>query len=175
MNLILFGFKGCGKTYFGKKLAEKMHRPFVDTDDLLLALHTKETGESLSVREIHQKIGEDAFRALEKRALLQLSELSNTIIALGGGAVLDPENVEALQNMVELVYLVAGAPLLRRRMLLNELPSFLKDEGSFEEMFHTRLPIYESIRARRIDLEILDEPAVLTALRNILILEEPLE
>ncbi len=146
-----------------------MQRPFVDTDDLLRQLYTEE---DLSVRELHQKLGEDAFRALEKQAIEQLTSLSDTIIALGGGAVLDPENVEILQDLGELVYLKADAPLLRRRMLLNGLPSFLDDEEDFQEMYQNRLPIYESIPATRIDVEIFDEPAVLAALRNILILGE---
>lgn len=173
MNLILFGFKGCGKTYYGKRLAEKIHRPFVDTDSLMLDLYLQETGETLSVREIHRKHGEEAFRALEKQAIEQLSSLSNTIISLGGGAILDPENREALQKIGDLVYLQAGVQTLRRRMLQKELPAYLQDESAFDTMYASRLPIYESIPAHRIDVDLLDEPAVIAALRNILIFEEP--
>lgn len=173
MNLILFGFKGCGKTYYGKRLAEKLHRPFVDTDLLIEELYSQETGESLAIREIYRKKGEEAFRALEKRAIHQLSGSANTIISLGGGAILDPENQEILKKIGDLVYLQASMQTLKRRMLHRELPAYLQNENDFDAMYAARLPIYESIPAHRVDVDLLDEPAVIAALRNILIFEEP--
>ena len=172
MNLILFGFKGCGKTHFGKLLSIEMHRPFIDTDDIICQLY----GGKHRVRDIHSKLGEQKFRALEKEALQKLVGITDSIIALGGGAVLDPENVEFLQKIGALVYLHASPELLRKRLLAGELPSFLDKndpEGSFLRMIHERAPVYSSIPARRIDLENLDEAGVLAALRAILCLEDP--
>src|SRR5689334_18525522 len=103
MNLLLFGFKASGKTHFGQLLAHKMHRPFIDTDDLLLELYKKETGQSKKAKQIYEKLGEKGFRELEKRTLYLLKEVQNSIIALGGGAVLDPENVLFLQKVGALV------------------------------------------------------------------------
>lgn len=173
INLILFGFKGCGKTHFGKRLAERMNRPFVDTDTLLAKKYAEETGQSLSVREIYRALGEEGFRALEMKAISDLSECKSIIVSLGGGAVLHPQNVEELQKIGRLVYLKAGWDTLRRRILLTELPAFLKGKEDFETMYKERLPIYESIRASKIDVDLLDEPAVLAALRNLVILDDP--
>ncbi len=172
MNLILFGFKGCGKTFYGKRFAEKTHRPFVDTDDQLMNLYVQETGESLSVREIYRKYSEEGFRFLEKRAIEQLANLSNTIISLGGGAILDPENQEVLGKIGELVYLQAGIQTLRKRTFEKELPAYLQDESAFDTMYKARLLIYESIPAHRINVDLLDEPAVITALQSILIFSD---
>jgi shikimate kinase len=176
MNLILFGFKGCGKTHFGRLLAQTMRRPFIDTDDLISELFAQQKGKRLSPKEIYKQMGKDGFRALEREAILRLEGVQDSIISLGGGAVLDPDNVAFLQKLGELVYLEAGPETLRKRVMSEELPAFLdaKDPlGSFVEMVHERKPIYESIPARRINTENLDEAGVLAALRSILILEEP--
>ncbi|MBS0624451.1 MAG: hypothetical protein JSS32_00175 [Verrucomicrobia bacterium] len=172
MNLILFGFKGCGKTTLGQKLAERMRRPFIDTDDLVSELYAQMSQERLSAHEIAEKIGEPGFRALEKQAISSLQTVENSIIALGGGAILDPENVEILKKLGQLVYLEAKAETIKKRMLLGKTPTFLKST-TFEEMYRFRKPIYESIPARRIDVDALDQPGAVAALCSIIILEEP--
>ena len=168
MNLILFGFKGCGKTTLGRRLALRMNRPFIDTDDLI----SEQTKLKLSPKEIGEQMGEAAFRKLEKEVIFSLSSIENSIIALGGGAVLDPENVEHLQKIGELIYLKVGEDTLKKRMMLENIPSFLKNTN-LEVLFQERKPIYESIPARWIDIDGLEIPAALAALCSILILEEP--
>lgn len=176
MNLILFGFKSSGKTHFGKLLSHKMHRPFIDTDDLIIELYKKETDKQRNCPQIHKELGEAAFRAIETRALHNLKNVKNAIIALGGGAVLDPENVLLLQSIGELVYLKASAEKLKERIFRSEIPSFLdpKDpHGSFHQMIQEREPIYRSIPARCVDTDAFDEAGVIAALKSILLLEEP--
>lgn len=176
MNLILFGYKCSGKTHFGKLLAIQMRRPFIESDDLVVELYHKERGKRRSVREIHAELGEKNFRALEKKSLAFLKKIGNTVIALGGGSVLDPENVEMLLKIGALVYLKASPEKIKKRMFQNELPSFIdkKDpEGSFLQMIHERDPIYRSIPARVVDTDALDEAGVLAALTSILLLEDP--
>ena len=176
MNLILFGFKAAGKTHFGKLLAIQTHRPFIDTDDLIGEFYAQETGKRRKTREIHEELGESRFRELEKRAVTTLEAVENGIIAVGGGTVLDPENLRLLQKAGALVYLKTGAETLRKRIFKGEWPSFLDKndpEGSFLRMVHEREPIYRSIPARVVDTEALDEAGVLAALTSILLLEEP--
>lgn len=175
MNLLLFGFKASGKTHFGKLLSLKIHRPFIDTDDVMRELYNQETGKHRSCKQIHEELGEEGFRALEKRVLQMLQNLQNSIIALGGGAVLDPENVTLLQRVGALVFLKASPEKLKARILRGEIPSYLdpKDpEGSFYQMVREREPIYRSIPARNVDTDLLDEAGVLAALSSILLLEE---
>lgn len=176
MNLLLFGFKASGKTHFGKILSKKMHRPFVDTDDLIMNEYERESSKHKSIREIYKKIGSEGFRKLEKKVLLKLKSLNNTIIALGGGTVLDPENVEILQTVGAMVYLKTSPEKLKKRIFKDELPAFFdkKDpEGSFYEMVQNREPIYRSIRARVVNTDELDEAGIVAALSSILLLEEP--
>ncbi len=174
MNLFLFGFKSSGKTHFGKLLALRMHRPFIDTDDLLVELYLKESGKLRTAREIHQDLGEKGFRRLEKKALYLLAEIKDSVVALGGGTVLDPENVIFLERIGTLVFLKTSPGKLKQRIFKDELPSFFdpKDpEGSFYRMIQERGPIYESIPARSIDTDALDEAGVLASLSSILCLE----
>ena len=171
VNLILFGFKGCGKTHFGQRLATLLHRQFIDTDNLISEIYAKSHGERLSSKEIYQRVGGEAFRILEKEAILWLSNVQNAIIALGGGAVLDPDNVLFLQELGTLVYLEVSPHTLRQRLLGDALPAFFdaKDpDGSFRKMIQERKPIYESIPAHLIRVDELDEAGVLASLRSIL-------
>ena len=141
MNLILFGFKGSGKTTLGQLIAQKVGCSFVDTDDLL------ENEYSLTPRELYNMLGEREFRKREKKVIQSLKELGNTVIAVGGGTVLDPENRELLQKIGKLIYLKASFETICSR-LQNQVPSFIDSEDpirSLRREFVRRTPIYEAI------------------------------
>lgn len=176
MNLLLFGFKASGKTHFGKLLSHKMHRPFIDTDDLIVELYRKKTDKQRSCQQIHKELGEARFRELEKQALRYLTNVENSIVALGGGTPLDWENVEFLQTLGALVFLKTSFEKMNPRILKDEIPSSpdRKDaEESLYRMIQEREPIYRAIPARIIDTDALDEAGVIAALNSILFLEEP--
>ncbi len=140
MNIILFGFRGCGKSYLGKLLSEKIMRPFIDTDELIVQLHAQETGETLTVRAIYRSLGSAYFRSLETKAIQSLANVEKSVIALGGGAVLDPQNREMLNKIGKLVYVEASLDVIKNR---GTLPL----ENSLEELYLQSLPIYRSIEA----------------------------
>jgi shikimate kinase len=149
-NIILFGFKGCGKTYFGKQLAEKLQMPFIDTDDLI------ENAASLSCREIYQRKGANFFRKLEKKIVFSLKETTHSIISIGGGTVLNKKNVAFLQKIGTLIYLKIDKETLKRRIFEKELPAYLEGKNPdqlFEKLHSTRKRVYESIPAYVVDTE----------------------
>ncbi|MBI5273202.1 MAG: shikimate kinase [Chlamydiia bacterium] len=173
MNIILFGFKGSGKTHLGKRLARMLKRPFIDTDDLICMLYPQQ---GLSCRQIYTQVGESVFRALEKQALHQLNASSHAVIALGGGAVLCPENVLYLQKIGTLVYLKVSFETVKKRIFRRGAPSFVdadNPEGSLYQIYCERLQVYESIPARCIDVDLLAEGKCLAELRLIALSEEP--
>ena len=130
-NLILCGFKRSGKTTYGKLIAQELHRCFIDTDDLIPCA-----------------FGDPVFREFEKRAIFSISHIRNSVIATGGGCILDPDNVTLLKKIGKIIYLKVPKEILKHRMLQHPLPQFLDRnnlEESFEKMYATRLPIYENI------------------------------
>ena len=98
MNLLLFGFKRCGKTYLGLKVAQKMHMHFLDTDQMIEDLFTARHHKTLACREIVHDHGIHFFRELEKQVIYSLENTTNTVIALGGGSVLDQANARAYRR-----------------------------------------------------------------------------
>jgi shikimate kinase len=155
VNIILFGFKGCGKTTLGKILSTRLNRPFFDTDHLVETIYYEQTGEELPFREIYRAIGKESYHILERSALEQLMSAKYAIISVGGGLILDPVNAAALLKLGQLVYLKVDKETLKHRMLQGELPAFLDPsdpEGSFEKMYKQRLPLYEKIPSLVVDL-----------------------
>lgn len=149
-NIIFFGFKGCGKTFFGSLLAQKINREFIDTDRLI----EKAYGGNSNCREIFSKIGVDAFRALEKNVIKSLGNIQQAVLALGGGTLLDNENYHFLKNLGTLVYLELDKEEVKRRHI-EDMPSFLDHHNfhtSFEEMYRVRKTLYDALESVKINL-----------------------
>ena len=92
LNLVLAGMPGSGKTTLGRALAAHMDRPFVDCDAEIV----KRAGKSIP--EIFAESGEAAFRDLESQVIADVCREKHQVVALGGGAVLRPENVRAMRQ-----------------------------------------------------------------------------
>lgn len=153
MNLILYGFKSCGKTTFGQNLAKSMGCFFYDTDQLIEALYQTTTGQFISVRDIFKTQGEAYFRKLETRALSATAHVKNSVIAVGGGCILDPVNRSFLEQLGKLVYLKTEKEIIKKRIFTNDLPGFLDPNNpieSFEQLFNQRTLIYEQIFAYKL-------------------------
>ena len=102
MNIALIGFMAAGKSTVGRILADRLGYGFVDTDEEIVKRTCKE------ITEIFDSEGETAFRALEKRVVAEASASENTVIACGGGVVLDQGNVDAIRSTSRLVLLTAN-------------------------------------------------------------------
>jgi len=89
-NLVLTGFMGVGKTTAGKLVAEKLGRPFVDTDEII----TQRVGKS--VPQIFAEEGEPYFRELEAALCVELSTPQGLVISTGGGTLVPENNLKAI-------------------------------------------------------------------------------
>jgi len=105
-NIVLTGMPGSGKTTVGKLLAQKLGRPYLDTDTLI----QEKTGKTPA--EIISQQGESAFRDIETDVILENSIKNGMVIATGGGAVLRPENINALRMNGKIFFLDRPLPLL---------------------------------------------------------------
>ena len=160
MNIILIGYRGSGKSTVGRSLAYRMRKRFVDTDDLI---ESKEG----QISEIVKSRGWDYFRTVEKRMIEEISREDNLVIALGGGAVLDPDNTVNLERNSFIIWLKADREVLRKRMDLDprtfaSRPT-LTGKGTveeLEEMMSFRNPFYEKAAKIQFDTSTLDVEAV---------------
>lgn len=167
-NLILFGYKSSGKTFFGSLLAQELGILFIDTDQCIEKLYKKEFQEESNSRQISLKMGEVGFRMLEERVIDDLQEVTNAIIALGGGAVLNPKNCLKLEKLGKLVYLEADKEVIKQRIFNYEIPSFLDPKNpinSFERMYEERRPIYEKISSFKVKVHGKTDQQVLNELK----------
>ncbi len=98
-NIYLCGFMGCGKTTVGRNIARLSGKKFIDLDFYIV----KKV--NLSISEIFEKYGQDEFRNIESNCLKEVSSFENCIVALGGGTVTSPQNVQIIKSSGKLVYL----------------------------------------------------------------------
>jgi shikimate kinase len=106
----VIGLMGAGKTKVGRGAAARLDRPFVDTDLLV------EQAAGRPVAEIFATEGEPAFRAREREAVAEALATDGAIVSVGGGAVLDPGNVERIRAAGSVVWLHADPAELARRL-----------------------------------------------------------
>ena len=109
MKIVLIGFMGTGKSATGKVLARKLNLSFIDTDRLI------EERAGQPVREIFRLRGEPFFRSLEKKTVTGAARKDGVVIAVGGGAVLDPENRSNLKKNGIVVSLLASPAEIGKR------------------------------------------------------------
>jgi len=139
--VFLVGFMGAGKTSVGRVLSQHLGWPFEDLDDRI------EAREGRSIEEIFRDSGETAFRRAETAALRELLAglgPSSRIVALGGGAIVQPENARLLQEAgAAVVFLDAPAEeLFRRCEQEGRKRPLQRDLRQFRELYDQRRPFY---------------------------------
>jgi shikimate kinase len=139
MNIVLTGFMGTGKTAVGRHLAHDLRVPFVDVDSAII----KKAGKSIS--DIFSSDGESTFRKLESEVIAEVSGLDKTVIATGGGALLNPQNLENLNRNGILVCLSARMGTLLERLrgdLTRPLLAGEDPEKKIERLMEERQAVY---------------------------------
>ncbi len=109
-RVFLCGFMGAGKSTTGQKLAQALSVPFYDTDQVIVETAKK------SVANIFTDSGEEKFRELESLAIQKVTAQPPGVVALGGGALMNPENLKLIQQAGSLVYLSAKISTLKNRL-----------------------------------------------------------
>jgi len=168
MNIVLIGYRGSGKSAVGRRLASRMGKRFVDTDDLIESKEGK-------ISDIVKSHGWDHFRSIEKRMIEEISEKDNLVLALGGGAVLDMDNVKALRKNGFIIWLKADPEVLRKRMKEDHRTPIsrptLTGKGAvqeLEEVMAYRDPFYEKAGKIQLDTSSLDVEAVVESILTVL-------
>ena len=110
MHIFLYGPPGTGKSTLGKLLARSLKLPFIDLDRVI------ETNAGMSIPQIMEQQGETAFRDMETAALKSLPAEKESIVALGGGALLRDENRAFAEANGTVLLLMAELPTLLDRI-----------------------------------------------------------
>ena len=156
MSVVLIGYRGSGKTTVGKRLADRLWQPFVDTDELVVR---KAGGKT--IREIFESGGEQQFRDLESEAVREVALLQEHVIALGGGALLREENRKQIKDAgFKVVYLKCDPEVLfehisadpdtaRTRPALTDLGGGVEE---IRKLLTDREPIYRQAMTAELDV-----------------------
>jgi shikimate kinase len=138
--VFLVGFMGSGKSSVGQALASHLGWPFIDLDERI------EQREGRTIPEIFREEGEGGFRRIERRELSQLLSRAShpKVVALGGGAFVQAENAELIQNSgVTTVFLDASAEVLWQRCIEDPQERPLRQSfEQFAELYRQRHPHY---------------------------------
>ena len=108
--IYLMGMPGCGKTTIGKELAKKLNYNFIDLDDYI------ETEKGISIATIFKIHGEDFFRKVEQKAVIDSSKWNNTVIACGGGAPCFFDNMDIMNQAGKTIFIDVSLTELMKRL-----------------------------------------------------------
>ncbi len=148
MNIVLCGYQGCGKTTVAEAFSKQYAISFIDTDKLICDEIYSQKKAHYTIREIYQLLGEQKFRELESETVLSIRGDGNTIIATGGGVLMNSDSVEHLKSIAKILYLKVDSSILYDRMLQQQTrPSFLRENSIREDFDHyieSRKHLYES-------------------------------
>jgi shikimate kinase len=138
---------GAGKTTVGRALAHRLGWEFEDLDDRI------QSREAQSIEQIFRLAGESAFRIVEHETIRELlSEIGplKRVVALGGGAIAQPENAALLRT--------SGFPIVFLDASVTELWQRCKEQGTerplcrdieqFRDLYQARQPHYETAGLR---------------------------
>jgi shikimate dehydrogenase len=151
-NLVIIGMPGCGKTTVGKQLAAELGMDFADSDEEV------EAAAGMSVPDIFERHGEEAFRKLESEQIQKLGRENRLVIAAGGGVVKDPLNYGRLKQNGVLILLERDPQLLS----LKGRP-LSKSRKEVMELYRERIGLYEAFA----DIRIMGNCSIEEVVKNI--------
>lgn len=157
MNVILFGYRGSGKTTIGRKLASQLWKEFADVDQW-----TRQRFGGATIAAIWAEHGESAWRQAEVEATRELCGRDNHVIALGGGTLMQPQARAVVEQTSDArrIYLYCEASELLRRIeadpqSLDSRPALTPLGGGVEEIRQVlaeRDPIYRAVATHVLDV-----------------------
>jgi shikimate kinase len=157
-NIILIGMAAVGKSTVGKRLADKLTRPFVDTDLLM------EAWWGAPLQSIRDFLGLDAFLQAEAEQVLRL-RLAGCVIATGGSVIYSEEAMEHLRKMGSIVYLRAPFETIAKRLTNADSRGLALRAGqSIRDLYEERTPLYARHALFTVDADNADPDQISSAI-----------
>lgn len=140
--IFLVGPMGAGKTTIGRLLAKQLQREFIDSDHYI----QQQTGADIAW--IFAKEGEAGFRERESRAIDELTQRPQLVLATGGGAVLRSDNRQYLHERGMVVFLDAPVAVQLKRTVKDKSRPLLQQPNPrqvLEQLYAIRYPLYQQV------------------------------
>ncbi|HBK32846.1 MAG TPA: shikimate kinase [Porphyromonadaceae bacterium] len=109
-RIFIVGYMGVGKSTVGRGLAALMGLSFIDLDQFIQSKYHK------SIPDLFKDNGEEGFRTIERKALIEVSEFEDVIVSTGGGAPCFYDNMTVMNNAGTTVYMKADVEELADRL-----------------------------------------------------------
>lgn len=141
---------GSGKSTIGRFLQKELNMELVEMDARIV----EEQG--MSINDIFAEKGEDYFRDLESRLVLELNSEGNTIVSCGGGVVIRPENVDNMKKNGKIVFLSATPDTIYERVKNSTERPILNGHMNVEYiagLMEKRRALYENAADIRIETD----------------------
>lgn len=145
-HVYIIGMPGSGKSSLGRRVANNLGLPFVDTDQRI------EQAVGCSTSDIFSQYGEQAFRNAETNMLINLSREPGSIVSTGGGLVMRDVNRQIMRNTGVIILLdrpleeIMGDIKLNRRPMLAQ-----KGLGEVERLYNERIEVYRKVADATLD------------------------
>ncbi len=142
LTIALVGLPGGGKSTVGRQLARRLQRTFVDSDAVI------EARLGCSIKSYFDLQGEEAFRDVESQVIAELTQVRDTVLATGGGAVIRQANRHCLMQRCEVVYLRSSPEQLARRLRHDTQRPLLQVAdplARLQDLFVQRDPLYREV------------------------------
>ena len=138
-SIVMVGLMGAGKTSIGRRLAQKLHVPFIDSDTEI------EKAANETIAEIFARDGEAVFRAGERRIIARLLDGPVQVLATGGGAFMDPSTRQRVRERGISIWLRADLETLLERTSRRQHRPLLNGgdpRAVLSRLIETRYPVY---------------------------------
>ena len=145
-RVVLVGPPGAGKSTVGAALAQRLGLPLHDTDAAI------EAAQGRSITDIFVEDGEPAFRALERAEVARAVADEAGVLAVGGGAPVDPSTAQVLASQT-VVFLDVGIADAAKRVGFDRSRPLLavNPRASWVRLMNERRPVYEQVSTHRVD------------------------
>ena len=157
MQIILFGYKSCGKSTLGRGIAKTIGFDFMDTDTLIIEHFNNVINKDkpvIAIKDVYQRLGNQKFRMLEEEIVTSIDTKKNAVIATGGGVITSPKCISALKSKNSLcIYLKIDKNTLVKRMKVTKTrPSFINSDSELQSYLNSRDSSYEKAADLIVDI-----------------------
>lgn len=136
-NIVIIGMPGSGKTTFGKLLAERLGRSFIDADDFVVELEGKTIPDMFA-------ISEEYFRDAETRAAEALAAKNGLVIACGGGVVKRAVNIQTFKQSGVVIFIDRSPDDIVTDVDVASRPLLKDGKQKVYDLYDERIALYRS-------------------------------